>query len=385
MVWGAANTQNAKQGLVVNKGKPVASVTFESATRTFSGANKPAVDALNLHIEDGECVVLVGPSGCGKSTSLRMVAGLEPTTEGRILIGDKDMTGVRPRSRDVAMVFQSYALYPNMTVAQNMAFALENMKVNKSEIKDRVQWAAKMLELDELLERKPSALSGGQRQRVAMGRAIVRKPTVFCMDEPLSNLDAKLRVTMRGEIANLQRSLGVTTVYVTHDQVEAMTMGDRVAVMRDGKLQQVDTPERLYAQPNNAFVAGFIGSPSITLFHAPVDAGHALLGSYVIDLPRHVAEKAGSNIVIGVRPESWDVVSHSEGGIAVRANHMELLGSQSFLYGEMVEANGVTTTPERIAVLLHRKARPEPGDIIHVRPQADEIHFFDATTEQAIR
>ncbi|MDO5035165.1 MAG: sn-glycerol-3-phosphate ABC transporter ATP-binding protein UgpC [Actinomycetaceae bacterium] len=363
----------------------MASVTFENATRTFSGATKPAVDSLNLHIEDGECVVLVGPSGCGKSTSLRMVAGLEPTTSGHIMIGDKDMTGVRPRSRDVAMVFQSYALYPNMTVAQNMAFALENMKVSKSEIQERVQWAGKMLELDHLLDRKPSALSGGQRQRVAMGRAIVRKPTVFCMDEPLSNLDAKLRVTMRGEIANLQRSLGVTTVYVTHDQVEAMTMGDRVAVMRDGKLQQVDTPETLYAKPNNAFVAGFIGSPSITLFHTPVDAGNALLGNYVITLPREVAAKAGSQVIVGIRPESWDVVSPSEPGIAIRMNHVELLGSQSFLYGEMVEANGVKTTPERIAILLHRKARPVPGDVIHVRPQLDELHFFDATTQEAIR
>ncbi|MDO5049185.1 MAG: sn-glycerol-3-phosphate ABC transporter ATP-binding protein UgpC [Actinomycetaceae bacterium] len=363
----------------------MASVTFDSATRTFSGASTPAVDSLDLQIEDGECVVLVGPSGCGKSTSLRMVAGLEPTTSGRVLIGDKDMTGVRPRSRDVAMVFQSYALYPNMTVAQNMAFALENMKMAKSEINERVQWAAKMLELDQLLERKPSALSGGQRQRVAMGRAIVRKPTVFCMDEPLSNLDAKLRVSMRGEIANLQRSLGVTTVYVTHDQVEAMTMGDRVAVMRGGKLQQVDTPERLYARPDNAFVAGFIGSPSITLFHAPVDAGHALLGNYVVDVPRSVAQTAGKEIIIGIRPESWDVVAPSENGIAIRTNHVELLGSQAYLYGEMVKGNGVKTTPERIAVMLHRKARPQPGEIINVRPQADEIHFFDATTEQAIR
>ncbi|WIK62896.1 ABC transporter ATP-binding protein [Gleimia europaea] len=363
----------------------MASVTFESATRVFSGASKPAVDSLNLQIEDGECVVLVGPSGCGKSTSLRMVAGLEPTTSGRVLIGDKDMTGVRPRSRDVAMVFQSYALYPNMTVAQNMAFALENMKVSKSEIKERVQWAASMLELDELLERKPSALSGGQRQRVAMGRAIVRKPTVFCMDEPLSNLDAKLRVTMRGEIANLQRNLGVNTVYVTHDQVEAMTMGDRVAVMRDGQLQQVDTPEHLYSNPNNAFVAGFIGSPAITLFNTTVDDGRALLGSNGVHIPRNVAEAAGAQVIVGVRPEAWDVVAPSEGGIPIRTSHVELLGSQAFLYGEMVDANGVVTAPERVAVMLHRKARPQPGDIVYVRPQEDEILFFDAETEHAIR
>lgn len=363
----------------------MASVTFESATRVFSGASKPAVDALNLQIEDGECVVLVGPSGGGKSTSLRMVAGLEPTTAGRILIGDKDMTGVRPRSRDVAMVFQSYALYPNMTVAQNMAFALENMKMPKSEIKDRVNWAANMLELDGLLERKPSALSGGQRQRVAMGRAIVRKPTVFCMDEPLSNLDAKLRVTMRGEIANLQRSLGVTTVYVTHDQVEAMTMGDRVAVMRDGQLQQLDTPEHLYACPNNAFVAGFIGSTAITLFNAPVEASRALLGKYEVSLPHEVAEAAGKHVIVGVRPESWNVVGPSEGGIAIRTTIVELLGAQAYLYGEMVESNGVSTTPERIVIMLDHKARPQPGDIIHVRPQEDEIHFFNAETEQVIR
>lgn len=383
----------------------MASVTFENASRLFHGAKVPAVDSLSLTIEDGECVVLVGPSGCGKSTSLRMVAGLEPTTSGRVLIGDKDMTGVRPRSRDVAMVFQSYALYPNMTVAQNMAFALENARIPKSQIRDRVAWAAKMLELEELLERKPSALSGGQRQRVAMGRAIVRKPTVFCMDEPLSNLDAKLRVTMRGEIAALQRDLGVTTVYVTHDQVEAMTMGHRVAVMRGGKLQQVDTPQALYANPVNTFVASFIGSPAITLFTCPmVEGGVAALGSLRIPVPRTVEGVLGDSVIIGIRPESWVAVGSGEPGLTLVTDMVEMLGSQAFLYGSIAEPDvlpdvssvaegelpgdrklGLTHEPHRIAVMLGRRNHPAPGDLVRVKPVADEIYFFDPTTERVLR
>lgn len=385
----------------------MASVTFENASRLFHGAKVPAVDSLNLNIEDGECVVLVGPSGCGKSTSLRMVAGLEPTTSGRVLIGDKDMTGVRPRARDVAMVFQSYALYPNMTVAQNMAFALENARLPKSKIKERVAWAAKMLELEELLERKPSALSGGQRQRVAMGRAIVRKPTVFCMDEPLSNLDAKLRVTMRGEIAALQRSLGVTTVYVTHDQVEAMTMGHRVAVMRGGKLQQVDTPQGLYSNPVNTFVASFIGSPAITLFTCPlIEPGVAALGPLRIRIPRQVDNALSQSVVIGIRPESWTMAAASEEGLTLVTDMVEMLGSQAFLYGTIAEPEavsgdvtsvvgdtenvaeqkqGLTHEPHRIAVMLGRRDHPAPGDLVRIKPLPDEIYFFHPETEEVLR
>ena len=236
----------------------MAIVVFDKASRTYPGTTRPAVDQLDLTVHDGEFLVLVGPSGCGKSTSLRMLAGLEDVDTGSIRIGDRDVTHVAPKDRDIAMVFQSYALYPHMTVAENMGFALKIAGVNKDERARRVQEAAKLLDLEPYLDRKPKALSGGQRQRVAMGRAIVREPQVFLMDEPLSNLDAKLRVATRTQIAALQRRLGITTVYVTHDQVEAMTMGDRVAVLKDGLLQQVDTPRNLYDKPQNVFVAGFI-------------------------------------------------------------------------------------------------------------------------------
>src|SRR5690606_1969654 len=246
----------------------MASVTYDGATRIFPGADRPAVNKLDLEIADGEFLVLVGPSGCGKSTSLRMLAGLEEVSEGRIRIGERDITDLPPKDRDIAMVFQNYALYPHMTVAENMGFALKMAGVGKEERSTRVREAAALLDLEQYLDRKPKALSGGQRQRVAMGRAIVRQPQVFCMDEPLSNLDAKLRVSTRTQIAALQQRLGITTVYVTHDQVEAMTMGDRVAVLKDGELQQVDTPLALYDRPTNLFVAGFIGSPAMNLLAA---------------------------------------------------------------------------------------------------------------------
>ena len=252
----------------------MASVTFENVSIIYPGAARRSVDRLDLEIADGEFLVLVGPSGCGKSTTLRALAGLEDVAAGRILIGDKDVTGSEPKDRDIAMVFQNYALYPHYTVRENMGFALKLAKASKKEIAERVDRAAEMLDLSDFLDRKPKELSGGQRQRVAMGRAIVRNPQVFLMDEPLSNLDAKLRVATRAQIAKLQRDLHTTMIYVTHDQVEAMTMGDRVAVLKDGILQQVDTPRELYHNPVNAFVAGFIGSPSMNLFDAPVaDAG----------------------------------------------------------------------------------------------------------------
>src|SRR3954467_8137831 len=271
----------------------MATVSFQHATRTYPRSERPAVDALDLDIADGEFLVLVGPSGCGKSTSLRMLAGLEEVDEGAILIGERDVTDEPPKGRDIAMVFQNYALYPHMTVEQNMGFALRLQGVGKAEIAQRVGEAAKILDLEQYLQRRPKALSGGQRQRVAMGRAIVRNPQVFLMDEPLSNLDAKLRVQTRTQIASLQRRLGVTTVYVTHDQVEAMTMGDRVAVLKDGLLQQVDTPRNLYDAPQNVFVAGFIGSPAMNLITADLVEGGAKLGDYTIPVSRDILAKAG--------------------------------------------------------------------------------------------
>src|SRR2546429_347850 len=256
----------------------MATVTFEGATRFYTGVDRPAVDQLDLEVEDGEFLVLVGPSGCGKSTTLRMLAGLEAVDGGNVFIGDRDVTNLPPKDRDIAMVFQNYALYPHMTVADNIGFHLKIKKMAKAERMERVREAAKLLDLEPYLDRKPAKLSGGQRQRVAMGRAIVRRPQVFCMDEPLSNLDAKLRVQTRTQIASLQRRLGVTTIYVTHDQVEAMTMGDRVAVLKDGLLQQCDTPIGLFGKPRNLFVAGFIGSPAIDLIPATLPGEAAEIG-----------------------------------------------------------------------------------------------------------
>src|ERR1700733_739189 len=284
----------------------MASVTFEGATRRYPGEDRPAVDRLDLNVGDGEFVVLVGPSGCGKTTSLRMIAGLETVDAGRIRIGARDVTDDDPKDRDVAMVFQNYALYPHMTVAQNMGFALKIARIPKVEIQERIMDAARLLDLEAYLARKPKDLSGGQRQRVAMGRAIVRRPQVFLMDEPLSNLDAKLRVQTRNQIAQLQRRLGTTTVYVTHDQVEAMTMGDRVAVLRDGVLQQCAAPRELYRNPDNVFVAGFIGSPSMNLITLPVSDGSVTLGDWRIRLSREITDAAGE-IVVGIRPEHFEI------------------------------------------------------------------------------
>src|SRR5215218_3583789 len=279
----------------------MATVTYENASLTYPGTSKPAVDSLNLEIGDGEFLVLVGPSGCGKSTSLRMLAGLEDVDAGSIYIDDRDVTNLPPKARDIAMVFQNYALYPHMTVYENMAFALKLRKTPKHEIDVRVKKAAQMLQLEDYLGRKPKALSGGQRQRVAMGRAIVREPQVFLMDEPLSNLDAKLRVQTRSQIAALQARLGTTTVYVTHDQVEAMTLGHRVAVLRDGLLQQFETPRALFREPKNLFVAAFIGSPSMNFVSATVSGGQVTFAG--ISAP--AADLPDGRVILGVRPTAF--------------------------------------------------------------------------------
>jgi multiple sugar transport system ATP-binding protein len=303
----------------------VASVQFDSATRFYPGTPRPAVDALSLGIEDGELLVLVGPSGSGKTTALRMLAGLEPLDAGRVLIGERDVSSVRPRDRDIAMVFQNYALYPQLSVAANMGFALKQHGVPKEERIRRVQDVARLLDLEPFLDRKPKNLSGGQRQRVAMGRAIVRHPQVFLMDEPLSNLDAKLRVQTRTELSELQTRLGVTTVYVTHDQVEAMTMGHRVAVLKDGVLQQCDTPTQLYHEPANLFVAGFIGSPAMNMLPG---AGSGTLRIAGAEIGSDVDPRA-SRSSIGFRPEALSVGS---GPIRARIRAVEDLGPEVFVH-----------------------------------------------------
>ena len=354
----------------------MASVTFQNASRTYPGTERPAVDSLNLEIEDGEFLVLVGPSGCGKSTSLRMLAGLEEIDTGSVYIGDRDVTDVQPKDRDIAMVFQNYALYPHMTVADNMGFALKIAGVAKAEIRERVEEAAKILDLEEYLDRKPRALSGGQRQRVAMGRAIVRSPQVFLMDEPLSNLDAKLRVQTRTQIASLQRRLGVTTVYVTHDQTEAMTMGDRVAVLKDGILQQVDTPRRMYDHPDNLFVAGFIGSPAMNILEVPVVDGGVQFGGAVYPVERDILSETELNEVsLGVRPEDLTLSETGE-GLPVEVNLVEELGADAYIYG----STRLGDIEHEIIARVDGRRPPEKGATVYFRPKEGHVHLFDTKT-----
>jgi multiple sugar transport system ATP-binding protein len=361
----------------------MATVTFDQATRTYPGSDHPAVDSLDLHIGDGEFLVLVGPSGCGKSTSLRMLAGLEEVDAGSVSIGERDVTNMPPKDRDIAMVFQNYALYPHMTVADNMGFALKIAKVSKDEIQRRVLEAAKLLDLEPYLDRKPKALSGGQRQRVAMGRAIVREPQVFCMDEPLSNLDAKLRVSTRTQIAALQRRLGITTVYVTHDQVEAMTMGDRVAVLKDGLLQQCDTPRTLYDRPQDVFVAGFIGSPAMNLRTVKVVEGGVDVAGVTVPLDRAVL--AGVNgadtLTLGFRPESVEL-TESE-GFPVTVHVIEELGSDAYLYGAL-EGSDPTHGEVDVIARVDPRNTPKLGDTVRLRVRPDEIHTFHADSGERI-
>lgn len=356
----------------------MATVTFDHVSRIYSKGARPAVDSLNLDIADGEFICLVGPSGCGKSTSLRMLAGLEPTDAGRILIGGMDATGIAPRDRDVAMVFQNYALYPNMTVADNMGFALHNAGMRKADIQAKVSEAAKILQLEELLNRKPANLSGGQRQRVAMGRAIVRDPKVFLMDEPLSNLDAKLRVSTRSEISALQRRLSTTTVYVTHDQVEAMTMGDRVAVLNAGVLQQAATPREVYDRPANVFVAGFIGSPAMNLFTLPITSHGIDFGNDYISLTTKESAALNGSVTLGVRPEDWEITTYS--GLRVRAEFVEELGHESYAYCTALDAEIALTPGTSIAVHSPREKAAARGEEFYIRPNRDRLHFFHPDT-----
>ncbi|OZE83726.1 sugar ABC transporter ATP-binding protein [Rhodococcus sp. 15-649-1-2] len=364
----------------------MAGVHYAGVSHRYPGADTLAVDSLELDIADGEFIVLVGPSGCGKSTSLRMLAGLESVESGHIDIGGVDVTSLAPRERDVAMVFQNYALYPNMTVGDNMGFALRNAGMSKADTAARVLDAAKMLELEPLLNRKPGKLSGGQRQRVAMGRAIVRQPKVFCMDEPLSNLDAKLRVSTRAQIAGLQKRLGTTTVYVTHDQVEAMTMGDRVAVLQAGKLQQIASPRELYDYPVNTFVASFIGSPGMNLIDAPVVDGAAVVGDVRIPAPTQ-----DPRVTVGIRPESWslrerssaqswDLVGKGVGAVAVAVELIEELGAESFLYGAPPLGSDWSTQSGRVSVRVDRRLSVGLAETVRLVPKLDEVFFFSATT-----
>jgi len=365
--------------------KPMAQVRFEHAEHTYPGAKAPAVSDLDLTIEDGEFMVLVGPSGCGKSTSLRMLAGLEEVSSGSVWIGDHDVTRVPPKDRDIAMVFQNYALYPHLTVAENMAFALKIARVSKAERTARVADAARLLDLEDVLHRKPKALSGGQRQRVAMGRAIVRQPQVFCMDEPLSNLDAKLRVSTRTQIAALQRRLGVTTVYVTHDQVEAMTMGDRVAVMKDGLLQQVDTPLALYDRPDNLFVAGFIGSPGMNLLAGKTAGdGVAIVDGVEILINRTAAAASSGSVTLGIRPESWRVADAGASGYPVTVAVVEELGADAYVYATPVGVDAAgdhagEMLPQVVARLEGRQ-QLRPGQQISLVADPRAIHVFDTDT-----
>lgn len=361
----------------------MAEVAYVNASRMYPGNPVPAVSELNLEIADGEFMVLVGPSGSGKSTALRMLAGLEDVDQGEVHIGGKDVSHMPPKDRDIAMVFQNYALYPHMTVAENMGFALKLKRVPRAERDRRVHEAAKMLDLEQYLDRKPKALSGGQRQRVAMGRAIVREPAVFLMDEPLSNLDAKLRVETRANIAALQARLGTTTIYVTHDQVEAMTMGHRVAVLKDGVLQQCDTPRVLYDKPANSFVAGFIGSPAMNLKTVPLTDGGAKLGALTVPLPRSVLEAAAganlSQVTLGVRPESF-VPTTGGPGLPMRVDLVEELGADAYIYGSCE----IGDSREQFVARVDGRTPPRMGETVQMSIRAGEEHVFNPETGERL-
>ena len=370
----------------------MANVSLRHVYKIYSGG-VTAVTDFCLEIEDKEFIILVGPSGCGKSTTLRMVAGLEEISEGELYIGDVLANDIAPKDRDIAMVFQNYALYPHMTVYDNMAFGLKLCKTPKDEIKRRVEEAARILDISHLLDRKPKALSGGQRQRVAMGRAIVREPKVFLMDEPLSNLDAKLRVQTRTQIAALQRQLGVTTLYVTHDQTEALTMGDRIAVIKLGILQQVGAPTELYDRPANVFVAGFIGSPSMNINTYPVINGQAKIGEDTIDLPREAVAKLtaedNGQIIVGFRPEDADLATADDSNaFSLKVVNVEDLGSDGYIYGNIItdgfaaEASTMMSDQNKLTtVRVNPRALPKIGDTVKIKIDPTKMHLFAPSTE----
>jgi multiple sugar transport system ATP-binding protein len=382
----------------------VAEIVLEGVEKVYSGGVH-AVRDVNMTIESGEFMVLVGPSGCGKSTLLRMIAGLEEVTDGRILIGERDVTEVRPGARDIAMVFQNYALYPHMSVRKNLGYGLRVRKTDKQEVDRRVTEVAKMLGLEQMLERRPAALSGGQRQRVAMGRAIVRDPQAFLMDEPLSNLDAKLRVDMRSQLARLHDRLGVTTVYVTHDQIEAMTLGQRVSVMRDGVIQQTDTPQVLYNDPVNLFVAAFIGSPSMNIVEADVDDEYVEFAGFRIPLDPERRPETGGRVILGIRPEDFEDARYSDEGLPeleVEVVVVEDLGAEAhavFMIDAPRAALDVTRamTEERddaalIAddrALFTARVDPRSGATatqkLRLTVNPAQFHFFDAETGDTLR
>lgn len=362
-------------------------IKLESVYKIYPNAEKPSVTDFNLEIDEGEFIVFVGPSGCGKSTTLRMIAGLEDISEGVLSMGGKKVNDVAPKDRDIAMVFQNYALYPHMNLYDNMAFGLKLRKFPKEEIKQRVEEAARILGLTEMLERKPKALSGGQRQRVALGRAIVRNPKVFLMDEPLSNLDAKLRVQMRAEISKLHHSLGATTIYVTHDQTEAMTMADRIVVMKDGLIQQIGTPKEVYTNPNNVFVAQFIGSPAMNTISGKMIGNDFVLGDVKLRIPdskvKVLHEKGydGKDIIIGVRPENiYDenimMETYSNALLDFKIEVFEVLGAETILYSKF---GGQT-----ILAKISARTDVRVGDTVTLAVDMNKVHFFDVDTEERI-
>ena len=350
----------------------MADVRYQEATKLYPGTDKPAVDALDLKVEDGEFMVLVGPSGSGKTTALRMLAGLEEVDAGCVFIGDRDVTDLPPKKRDVAMVFQNYALYPYLTVSQNIAFPLKMAKVKKAEREQRAAEVARRLGLERYLDRKPAQLSGGERQRVAMGRAIIRQPSVFLMDEPLSNLDAKLRVQMRADIAALQHDFGTTTVYVTHDQAEAMTLGHRVAVLDQGRLQQCGTPRELYDRPANRFVAGFIGSPAMNLCELPLANGAVSFGG-----ARVPVRGANGRVVLGLRPEALELGSD---GLPARVEVVEEFGADAYVFCTAEVGSGSA----RLVARTEARRAPGQGDQIALRARAEEAHLFDCETGERL-
>jgi multiple sugar transport system ATP-binding protein len=378
----------------------VAGITLSQVTKRFAGG-VVAVDDVSLEIGDGEFMVLVGPSGCGKSTLLRMIAGLEDVTDGHIAIGSREVTELAPRHRDIAMVFQNYALYPHMTVRQNLGYGLKVRRTPKNDARHRVDEVAELLGLTDLLERRPAALSGGQRQRVAMGRAIVREPQAFLMDEPLSNLDAKLRVGMRTSLAQLHERLGITTTYVTHDQIEAMTLGQRVAVMRNGKMLQVDTPQHLYHGPRNLFVAAFIGSPAMNLVEAVVDGDSIVFGQFRVPLARGRRPSAGGRVVLGIRPECFEDAAHAQRGqpmIDVELRVVEELGSDAHalfpvdappISAESLEASAEATflLPDAQSLFTARidpRTSGKAGGRLELAVDPERFQFFDPATGDSL-